>query len=96
MTDLEARIDEIERRLRAWCKDREIRIAPDGSVSERDASGLCGYADRSRFAQRVAEGLSVPRHRAVPGRKIHRRYLVRDCAVWLAGQYDGADGDSGF
>ncbi|MEX3811736.1 hypothetical protein AB3X96_15970 [Paraburkholderia sp. BR13439] len=71
--------------LRRWCAENNVRIFPDGSVSEKDACSLCGFADRSALARRLREGLSMPRHRTTGARRFYR---IEDVSRWLEVGYD--------
>jgi hypothetical protein len=89
VTPLDKRADACEAMLRRWCADHGVRVLPDDSICEREACLLCGFTDRSALAQRIREGLPVPRFRTTGTRRFFR---LHDIAVWLELGYDESSG----
>ncbi|MGF6665305.1 hypothetical protein QF000_006973 [Paraburkholderia atlantica] len=85
MRAFDERVDLCEAMLREWLDAHGETVTPDDCVCERIAAALCGSHDRTYLAQRVRDGLSVPRYRTTGTRRFFR---IRDIAIWLELGYD--------
>lgn len=79
LDSLEARIEATERRLYAWCGEREVTITGDGAISEKDTARMLGLESSDTLRRDAAEGTNRLPYRKNGNRRWYRlRDIARD------------------
>ncbi|SPR99307.1 DNA-binding protein [Cupriavidus taiwanensis] len=79
MDSLEERIAATERRLYAWCREREVTITGDGAISEPDTAALLGLKSTDTLRKAAAEGMDKLPYRKSGNRRWYRLHdIARD------------------